>query len=101
MDPALRSTLFIRGQVDAVAFFTGLTNLQTAGLPLNQMLAFVYAEHGPRSHGNVIVVNPALATQSPRALQGCIRASTRSWLDCIDDPDAGGRAVKPRGALAD
>lgn len=103
VDPALGNTLFIRGEVDAVAFFffTGLINLQAAGLPLDQMRSFVYAEYGLRGYGNAIVVNPALATTNPRALAGFVRATTRGWLDCIADPDAGGRAVKAREALAD
>lgn len=103
VDPALGNQLFIRGEVDAVAFFffTGLINLQAAGLPLDQMRSFRYADYGLRGYGNAIVVNPRLATENPRALAGFIRASTRGWVDCVADPVAGGRAVKAREALAD
>lgn len=103
VDPALGNQLFIRREVDAVAFFffTGLINLQAAGLPQEQMRAFVYADYGLRGYGNGIVVNPRLIAENPRALAGFVRASTRGWLDCIADPAAGGRAVKAREALAD
>lgn len=103
VDPALGNNLFIRREVDAVAFFffTGLINLQAAGLPQEQMRSFVYADHGLQGYGNAIVVDPRLAQSNPRALSGFIRASTRGWLDCVTDPEAGGRAVKAREALAD
>jgi NitT/TauT family transport system substrate-binding protein len=103
VDPGLGNQLFVRGEVDAVAFFffTGLINLQAAGLRQDQMRSFVYADYGLRGYGNGIVVNPALMSSNPRALAGFVRASTRGWIDCIADPDAGGRAVKAREGLAD
>ncbi len=103
VDPALGNQLFIRGEVDAVAFFyfTGLINLSAAGVPLDAMRSFIYSDYGLRGYGNGIVVNPRLATDQPRALAGFVRATTRGWLDCIADPVAGGRAVKAREALAD
>ncbi len=103
VDPALGNQLFIRGEVDAVAFFffTGLINLAAAGMPLERMRSFVYADHGLQGYGNAVVVNPRLATDNPRALAGFVRASTRGWLDCVADPEAGGRAVKARESLAD
>ena len=103
VDPALGNTLFVRREVDAVAFFffTGLINLQAAGLAQDQMRAFIYADHGLQGYGNAVVVDPRLAQSNPRAVSGFIRASTRGWLDCVTDPEAGGRAVKAREALAD
>ncbi len=103
VDPALGNQLFLRNEIDAIAFFyfTGLINLQAAGLPLEQMRTFRYSDYGLQGYGNGIVVNPALATSNPRALAGFVRASTRGWLDCIVDPVAGGRAVKAREGLAD
>jgi NitT/TauT family transport system substrate-binding protein len=103
VDPGLGNQLFMRGEVDAVAFFffTGLINLQAAGLRPDQMRSFVYADHGLQGYGNAIVVNPGLAQSNPRALSGFVRATTRGWLDCVTDPEAGGRAVKSREALAD
>jgi NitT/TauT family transport system substrate-binding protein len=103
VDPGLGNQLFMRREVDAVAFFffTGLINLQAAGVAPDKMRTFVYADYGLQGYGNAIVVNPALAQSNPRALSGFVRATTRGWLDCIADPEAGGRAVKAREALAD
>ncbi len=103
VDPGLGNQLFIRGEVDAIAFFffTGLINLAAAGLPVDGMRSFVYADYGLQGYGNAVVINPRLATENPRALTGFIRASTRGWIDCVADPEAGGRAVKAREALAD
>jgi NitT/TauT family transport system substrate-binding protein len=103
VDPALGNQLFLRGEVDAIAFFffTGLFNMQQAGLPLERMRTFIYADYGLLGYGNGIVVNPRLIAENPRALAGFVRASTRGWLDCVADPAAGGRAVKAREPLAD
>lgn len=100
VDPGLGNQLFLKGEVDAVAFFyfTGLLNLKLAGLPLEQMRTFRYSDYGLKGYGNAIIVNPAT---NPRAISGFVRAATRGWLDCIADPDAGGKAVKARDSLAD
>lgn len=100
VDPGLGNQLFLKGEIDAVAFFyfTGLLNLKLAGLPLEQMRTFRYSDYGLKGYGNAIIVNP---TTNPRAISGFVRASTRGWLDCIADPAAGGKAVKAREALAD
>ena len=103
VDPGLGNQLFLRGEVDAIAFFTftGLLNLQAAGYAPERTRVFKYADYGLRSYGNGLVVNPRLATENPRALAGFVRASTRGWLDAIADPAAAGRAVKAREPLAD
>jgi NitT/TauT family transport system substrate-binding protein len=103
IDPGLGNQLFIRGEIDAVAFFffTGLLGLQQAGVPLDQLRTFRYTDYGLQGYGNALVVNPKLIAENPAALAGFIRATTRGWIDCIADPEAGGRAVKAREALAD
>lgn len=103
VDPSLGNQLFIRGEVDAIAFFTftGLLNLQAAGFAPDRTRVFKYADYGLRSYGNGLVVNPRLIAENPRAVAGFVRASTRGWVDAIADPAAGARAVKAREALAD
>ncbi len=103
VDPGIGNGLFIRGEVDAVAFFTftGLLNLQAAGFAPERARVFKYADHGLRSYGNGLVVNPRMVAENPRAVAGFVRASTRGWVDAIADPAAAGRAVKAREALAD
>jgi len=103
VDPGIGNQLFLRREVDAVAFFffTGMINLAVAGLPLDQMRSFVYADHGLQGYGNGIVVDPRITQSNPRAVAGFVRAATRGWLDAMADPAAGGRAVKAREALAD
>jgi len=103
IDPGLGNQLFLRGEIDAVAFFffTGLLGLQQAGLPLDQMRVFRFTDYGLQGYGNALVVNPKLIAENPAALAGFIRATTRGWVACIADPVAGGKAVKAREALAD
>lgn len=103
VDPGLGNQLFLRGDVDGVAFFffTGLLNLQAAGMPQDRLRTFRYSDYGLQGYGNAIVINPRLAAEQPAALGGFIRGLTRGWLDAISDPAAGARAVKAREPLAD
>jgi NitT/TauT family transport system substrate-binding protein len=103
VDPGIGIQLFVRGEMDALAFFfmSGLMSLKAAGMPLDQTRTFRYSDYGLQSYGNALVVSARLANENPRLVQGFIRATTRGWIDCIADPDAGGRAVKARDPLID
>jgi NitT/TauT family transport system substrate-binding protein len=101
VEPGLGFQLFIRGEVDAVAFFsfTGSLGLKQAGWPTERQRVFLFADHGVRGYGNAIIVNPRLAAEQPRALQGLMRGIARGWIAVFADPAAGTRALKNRDAL--
>ncbi len=103
VDPGIGIQLFVRGEMDALAFFfmSGLMSLKAAGMPLEQTRTFRYSDYGLQSYGNALVVSARLASENPRLVQGFIRGITRGWIDCIADPEAGGRAVKARDPLVD
>lgn len=102
VDPGIGDTRFVKGDFDGAAyfFFTGLLNLKSRGLMPEQLRLFRYSEHGLRAYGNGLVTNARTMEQSPQALAGFVKASTRGWLDCIADPRAGAAAVKAREPLA-
>jgi NitT/TauT family transport system substrate-binding protein len=102
VDPGIGNQLFLRNEVDGVAFFffTGLLNLKAAGMPIEQLRVFRYSDFGLQGYGNALIVNPRLGTENPRVVSGFVRASTRGWLDAIADSAAGARAVRARDPLA-
>ncbi|QYU66884.1 ABC transporter substrate-binding protein [Leptolyngbya sp. 15MV] len=101
--PDLGFQLFIRGDVDAVAFFsfTGTLGLKLAGFPPERLRTFLYADYGVRSYGNAIIVNPRLVAEQPRALSGLMRGIARGWLAVFADLSAGTRVLKARDGLID
>jgi NitT/TauT family transport system substrate-binding protein len=103
VEPGLGFQLFIRNEVDAVAFFsfTGTLGLKAAGLPLDRQRVFLFADYGVQGYGNAIIINPRLAAEQPRAVSGLMRGIARGWLAVFADPAAGTRALKARDALID
>lgn len=102
-DPALRETLLIKGDVDAITgfYYTSLLNLQARGVKPEELTILKFADHGVRLYGNSVVVSPTLAAERPQAVQGFLRALNRSIKDCIADPAAGVQYVKARDSLLD
>ena len=103
IEPGLGDTLFIKGEVDGVAYFyfTGLINLKGKGLKPEDLTVFRFSDFGVQSYGNAIVVKPKLIEENPKAVQGLIKAITKGWLDVFADPALGAKAVKAREPLAD
>jgi NitT/TauT family transport system substrate-binding protein len=103
VDPGLGYQLFIRGEVDAVAFFfaTGLMGLKAAGFPAERIRTFRFSDYGVRGYGNAIIVNPRLASEQPRALAGLMRGMARGWVLAFADRPAAIRAIKQREPLTD
>lgn len=99
--PDIGDTRFAKGDFDAVAyfFFTGLLNLKARGMGPDQLTVFRFSDHGLQSYGNGLVANPR-SMENAEAMKAFVKASTRGWLECIADPQAGGAAIKAREPLA-
>lgn len=102
-DPALRETLLIKGDVDAITgfYYTSLLNLEARGVRREDLTILKYADHGVPLYGNAVVVSPTLAAEEPQAVRGFLRALNRGIRDCIADPAAAVRYVKARDSLLD
>jgi NitT/TauT family transport system substrate-binding protein len=88
MDPPLRETMLIQGEVEAITgfYFTSALNLIAAGIPEEDIHAFLYADHGMDLYGNAVVAPPSLLQENPEAVRGFLRALTRAWHDVIANP---------------
>ncbi|MFO7538092.1 MAG: ABC transporter substrate-binding protein [Chloroflexota bacterium] len=103
MDPPLREPLLIQGDVDAIAgfYFTSFLNLTAAGVAENDIVAFLYADHGLDLYGNAVIAPPSLLEENPEAIRGFLRALTRAWHDTLADPDEAIAIIQRRDSLID
>ena len=103
VDPALRETLLVRGDVDAITsfYYTGLLALEARGVKPADLVTLRYADHGVNLYGNAVVVTSAFAAAHGGAVRGFLRALNRGIKDCLADPKAAVEHVKRREAMVD
>jgi len=101
MDPPLRETMLVRGDVDAITgfSFTSLLNLEARGVPAADVALFPYAQHGVRLYGNAIIVSEPFLRAQPEAVRGFLRAFTRGVREVIADPRAAIAHVRARDGI--
>jgi NitT/TauT family transport system substrate-binding protein len=101
MDPPLRETMLMRGDVDAITgfSFTSLLNLEARGVKTADVQVFPYAEHGVKLYGNVIIASPKFIKERPEALKAFLRAFTKGAKDVLAQPDDAIAFVKERDGL--
>ncbi|MFG6443153.1 ABC transporter substrate-binding protein [Roseateles sp. LKC17W] len=101
MDPPLRETMLMRGDVDAITgfSFTSLLNLEARGVKTANVQVFPYAEHGVKLYGNVIIASPKFVKERPEALKAFLRAFTKGAKDVLAQPDDAIAFVKERDGL--
>lgn len=99
MEPKLRETLLIKGDVDAVSGFatTIIPALEKAGKKPEDMNVFYYTENGLDLYGNAIVVKKAFLDKNPDLVKGFLRAYFKGMQDTIKDPTAGLESVVKAG----
>lgn len=104
MDPPLRETMLVRGDVDAITgfTFTSLLNLNARGIKEADVVMLKYPEHGVRLYGNVIIASEKFIKENPKAVAGFLRAFTKGARDVLRDPDgAVDTVLKQRDPLVD
>lgn len=103
MDPPLRETMLVRGDVDAITgfYFTSLLNLNARGVKDEEIDVMQYPQHGVALYGNAIIASEAFVKEKPDAVRAFLRAFTKAVRDVIADPDASIKYVKDRDALID
>jgi NitT/TauT family transport system substrate-binding protein len=103
MEPPLRETMLVKGEVDAITgfSFTSLLNLNARGVKDEDIVMLPYAKLGVKLYGNAIIVNPELLEKNPNAVKGFLRAFTRSVKDVIANPEAAIASVKARDGIID
>jgi NitT/TauT family transport system substrate-binding protein len=103
MEPALRETMLVRGDVDAITgfTFTSLLNLNARGVKDEDVVVLPYPKYGVRLYGNAIIASDALIKQKPEAVKGFLRAFAKAARDVMANPEAAIKSVKERDGLID
>ena len=101
MDPPLRETMLVRGDIDAITgfSFTSLLNLEARGVKTEDVVILPYAAHGVKLYGNAIIAGEEFLKKNPEAVKAFLRAFTRGMKDVIADPQAAIGFVKQRDGI--
>jgi NitT/TauT family transport system substrate-binding protein len=101
MDPPLRETMLVRGDVDAITgfSFTSLLNLEARGIKTEDVVVMPYPNYGVKLYGNAIIVGEDFLKKNPESVKAFLRAFTRGMKDVIADPKAGIATVKARDGI--
>ena len=101
MDPSLRETMLIKGDVDAITgfYFTSLLNLEARGVKADELAVQLYPQHGVKLYGNAIIVGEDFLKKNPEAVKAFLRAFTLGAKAVIADPKAATAVVKARDGI--
>jgi NitT/TauT family transport system substrate-binding protein len=98
MDPPLRETMLVRGDIDAITgfSFTSILNLEARGVKPEDIVVLPYAAHGVKLYGNVIIASPK---ENPEAVKAFLRAFTKGIKEVMANPDPSIDYVKARDGI--
>ncbi|MDX9844401.1 MAG: ABC transporter substrate-binding protein [Aquabacterium sp.] len=101
MDPPLRETMLVRGDVDAITgfSFTSLLNLEARGAKAGDVVMFPYALHGVKLYGNAIIASPKILKENPAAVKAFLQAFAKGTKEVLANPDAAIEHVKARDGI--
>ncbi|AOY94059.1 taurine ABC transporter permease [Cupriavidus sp. USMAA2-4] len=103
MDPTLRETMLVRGDLDAITgfTFTSILNLNARGVKDEDIVVLPYPQYGVKMYGNAVVVSEDFLKKNPEAVRGFLRAFAKSARDVIAHPEEGVKAIKARDGIID
>jgi NitT/TauT family transport system substrate-binding protein len=101
MDPPLRETMLVRGDIDAITgfAFTSLLNLEARGVKDEDIVILPYQSYGVKLYGNAVIASEKFLKDNPEAVKAFLRAFTRGLKDLVADPKAAIASVKARDGL--
>ncbi|MCG9892109.1 MAG: ABC transporter substrate-binding protein [Thermosynechococcaceae cyanobacterium MS004] len=95
MEPKLRETFLLQGQVDAVSGFSTsiIPSLLKGGKKMDDLSVFYYNESGLDFYGNAILAKSDFIDKNPAVVKSFVKAYLRGVQDVIKDPNAGLEAL--------
>ena len=101
MDPPLRETMLVRGDVDAITgfTFTSLLNLEARGVKAEDVVVLPYPDYGVKLYGNAIIASPKILKENPAAVKAFLAAFSKGVKDVIANPAAAIADVKARDGI--
>ncbi len=101
MDPPLRETMLVRGDVDAITSFTftSLINLEARGTKASDVLVLPYADFGVKLYGNVVIASSKFIKEHPAAVKAFLVAFAKGAKEVLANPAAAVEYVKARDSI--
>jgi NitT/TauT family transport system substrate-binding protein len=101
MDPPLRETMLVRGDLDAITgfTFTSLLNLEARGVKAADVVVLPYPAYGVKLYGNAIIASPKLLKDNPDAVKAFLMAFAKGVKDVVANPKAAIADVKERDGI--
>jgi len=101
MDPPLRETMLVRGDVDAITgfTFTSLLNLEARGVKASDVVVLPYPDYGVKLYGNVVIASPKFLKEKPEAAKAFLAAFAKGTKDVLANPAAAIEYVKQRDGI--
>ena len=101
MDPPLRETMLVRGDIDAITgfSFTSLLNLEARGVKAEDVVVLPFPAHGVKIYGNVIITTPKMLKENPAAVKAFLSAFLKGAKEVMANPDPAIEYVKARDGI--
>ena len=101
MDPPLRETMLVRGDIDAITgfSFTSILNLEARGVKAEDIVVMPYPQYGVKLYGNVIIAGEDFLKKNPEAVKRFLKAFSKGVKDVVADPKGGIATVKARDGI--
>jgi NitT/TauT family transport system substrate-binding protein len=101
MDPPLRETMLVRGDIDAITGFgfTSLLNLEARGVAAADVVMMPYADNGVKLYGNAIIASPKIIKENPAAVKAFLASFAKGAKEVMANPAAGIETVKARDGI--
>ena len=101
MDPPLRETMLVRGDVDAITgfTFTSLLNLEARGVKAEDVVVLPYPDYGVKLYGNAVIATPKILKENPAAVKAFLVALAKGIKEVIANPADAINHVKARDGI--
>lgn len=102
MQPQLRETMLVQGQVDAISGFasTSFFNLTGVGLAADDIVVFSFPDNGLDLYGSTVIVRKDFAEKNPEVVAAFVRATIAGLKAVVKDPDAAAATLAKVDPLA-
>ena len=101
MDPPLRETMLVRGDMDAITgfSFTSLLNLEARGVKASDVVVMPFADNGVKHYGNAIIASAKMVRENPEAIRAFLKAFAKGAKEVMANPAASIAYVKERDGI--
>lgn len=98
---ALRETMLVRGDVDAIlgATTSGVFTIKSLGTKMDDIIVMPYGKFGVELYGHALITTAAFAERNPKTVAAFVKAVNKSLVAAIANPKAAVASLKARDGL--